>query len=178
MEEYFEKVDPKTETDQTELFVVEQTLFDMEGKDDSPPAVAVGPTCAFCSTPVDASEESTHSEVLSWIRGKKKDSSVLRSYTGRYACSPCIKVLRSGIDPREPNAFQLLEEASVSVAVGDKVLFTDQSPIYTAGFSAGLNGNPDNRDPNSMHPDWKEGFLVGQEQRTAEEWIGSPSPPD
>lgn len=177
MEELFDDDPVETHPAQTELFAVEHVSD--EEKDDEAAAVAVGQTCKYCSTPVDVSDEATYSEVLSWVHGKKKDSSVLRRYTGSYSCGDCINLLRTGVDPRQPNALQLLEEPSVSLKVGDKILFTDQSADYAAGYTWGLQPVTENEiDIDQEDSDWKEGYLAGKAQREAKEWIGSTSAPE
>jgi hypothetical protein len=174
MEDFFEKAsrDSDQNQNQTELFNVEPLAEVPNEKEEEVP---VGASCEFCKTRLDLSDEKTHHEVISWVYGKKRDSAVLRQYTGKVACEPCIRVLKTGVDPRERTALELVDDASVSMTIGDNTLFTDRSPVYAHGFTAGLAGNPDGLDPEMMDPNWKEGFVAGQEQRAAQEWVGGPS---
>lgn len=89
--------------------------------DDNPQAVELSSECAFCRRYVDAQDESTYFETVSWVHGKKKDSSVLRKYTGRKACSDCIALLRSGIDPRNEDLLGSLDAPATSDSVDNPI---------------------------------------------------------
>jgi hypothetical protein len=52
-------------------------------------------TCMFCFAPVDLESDYTYYEVTTFVRGPRRDSAVLRAYSGRYSCRYCIKGVSS-----------------------------------------------------------------------------------
>src|SRR3954469_3062673 len=55
--------------------------------------------CSICLRRVSMDDPTTYLEVRAWVRGAKKDSAVLRQYTGLVACGDCIAKLRAGVSP-------------------------------------------------------------------------------
>lgn len=121
-------------------------------------------TCAFCGKPVDPKSDTTHAEVRSWVYGAKKDHAVLRQYTGLYADSNCISLLRSGHHPSQKTLNETAEESPVADRL-TKALATDRSPEWLEGFADGIAGK------NSLmtdSEDYEDGFLEGQQHRDFE----------
>lgn len=115
-------------------------------------------TCNFCGRPVDPKHESTYAEVRTWVHGPKKDSSVLRQYTGLYADSGCVALLRAGHHPMQ----KTLDETNAEPAISDRIthtLATDRSPEWLRGFTAGNSGA--GHDSAEKDPDFLEGFEEG-----------------
>jgi hypothetical protein len=101
--------------------------------------------CTFCGGSVDPDDESTYYEVRTWVHGVKKDSSVLRTYTGLYACSSCITKLRGGVAPTQKDLAEILAEPAVSERATPR-FETESSPTHGLGFKAGyatiIHGEP------------------------------------
>ncbi len=116
-------------------------------------------TCSFCGRPVDPKHESTYAEIRTWVHGAKKDSSVLRQYTGLYADSGCIAMLRAGHHPMQKTLEETINEDPVSDRVTNS-LATDRSPDFLKGFSLGVAGaRHDNLDSESF--DFQDGYEEG-----------------
>lgn len=151
-------------SEQTALF--EETANESDkvrspGENDQ--AILLTTTCHFCGRPVDPKHESTYAEVRTWVHGAKKDSSVLRSYTGLYADSGCIAMLRAGHHPMQ----KTLEETLAEPAVSDRrfeALATDRSFEWLRGFTDGLSGSQTD-DLISQLDDYKEGYIEGEAHR-------------
>lgn len=108
--------------------------------------------CSFCGRRVSLDDPTTYSEVLSWIRGPRKDSSVLRKYTGSHACGDCIAKLRSGLSPKEVDFETALDAPAESAPAGD--IFTDRSASYATGYADGYAGQ--DAEPMKYEVDAKE----------------------
>jgi hypothetical protein len=122
-------------------------------------------TCTYCGRGVNPDDESTFKEIRSWVYGVKKDSAVLRTYTGRQACSDCISNLRSGIAPDQPNLNALLDATPEKRTT--ESIYTDRSPAYIAGFAAGIAGKVKNTrsTTNLAKKEYMEGFEDGRAKR-------------
>lgn len=150
-------------------------LFDLPGvthvidenSNDTPPSS--GNSCAYCGKYVDPSDESTYSQITSWVSGKKKDSAILRTYTGRYACKYCIELQRAGLGPDQAEVFGLLDEPVVSRADDDVDLFTDETKDYKAGYAAGLVGE-NVISFEFVSDDFRRGYVAGKEKREGNSW--------
>lgn len=175
------KTDPGEDTYQPALFS-EEVASDKENitsqvASDSP-ALDSGSSCTYCGRRVDTDDDATHKEVRTWVSGPKKDSAVLRTYTGRYACGDCVSKLRAGIAPDQPELEALLDTTPTTSNVGE--ILTDRSLAYNSGYSDGLEGRPG--DAARLHLigsdvyDYTEGFEVGKELRATQEWFGSTGP--
>jgi hypothetical protein len=122
-------------------------------------------TCTHCGRGINPDDESTFKEIRSWVYGAKKDSAVLRTYTGRQACSDCISNLRSGIAPDQPNLNALLDATPEERTT--ESIYTDRSPAYIAGFAAGIAGKVKNTrsTTNLAKKEYMEGFEDGRSKR-------------
>ncbi len=96
-------------------------------------------TCAFCGRPVDPKSDTTHAEVRSWVYGAKKDHAVLRDYTGRYADSHCISLLRSGHHPSQKTLDETIREPDIADRL-TQTLGTDRSAEWLEGFADAIAG--------------------------------------
>ena len=118
-------------------------------------------TCSFCGRPVDPKSDTTYAEVRSWVYGAKKDHAILRQYTGLYADSHCISLLRSGHHPSQKTLDETAEEPAVTNRL-DEALATDRSPEWLLGFGHGVSGHsadfPDDAD-------YQDGYLEGDQHR-------------
>lgn len=63
--------------------------------------------CCLCLRDINPHDLSSWKEVTGFVGGPKKDSMVLRTDTGRYACTPCIHKAKEGQAPDQPS---LLDE--------------------------------------------------------------------
>lgn len=130
--------------------------------DDSTPSDST--VCHFCRRPVDPKSASTYAEVRSWISGPKKDSAVLRQYTGLYADSECISLLRSGLHPLQ----KTLEETAQQKPVSELViapLATDRSEQWNKGFADGFAGKSAAMNDEEYEEGYFAGILAGSEHR-------------
>lgn len=130
--------------------------------------------CYFCGASAEADDPTSYEEVTSWVRGKKKDSSVLRVYTGRRACKECIDKLRVGIAPDQVGVVEALDAAG-AFRTGEYDLITDRSAAYLNGFSAGRNGEAFIEKYHLLsdeYRDYREGYDEGQSQREAQDFLG------
>ena len=121
-------------------------------------------TCTFCGRPVDPKSDTTYAEVRSWVYGAKKDHAVLRQYTGLYADSNCISLLRSGHHPSQ----RTLDETANDPPVADtlnETLATDRSPEWLAGFSAGISGTRVDHTAILESEDYLDGYTEGEQHR-------------
>jgi ribosome modulation factor len=88
-------------------------------------------------------DSTTYLEVRAWVRGAKKDSAVLRQYTGDIACGDCIAKLRSGVSPHAQDFETALDAPAAPAPVQhDGAIFTDTSTAYRTGFADGYAGRP------------------------------------
>ena len=114
-------------------------------------------TCFFCGRHVDPKSDTTYAEVRSWISGPKKDSAVLRQYTGRYADNDCISLLRAGMHPSQ-KTLEETADATPSAAFAEFELFPTRSPEWEAGFQDGFSGS----DPRlNQNDEYSEGYSDG-----------------
>ena len=121
-------------------------------------------TCSFCGKPVDPKSDTTYAEVRSWVYGAKKDHAVLRQYTGSFADSHCISLLRSGHHPSQ----KTLDETATEAPVADRLtqaLATDRSFSWLRGFAEGMAG--DDSDPTGATDpeDYLDGYADGEQHR-------------
>lgn len=124
--------------------------------------------CIYCGTILDSSHDDTYSEVLTWVRGKNKDSSTLRTYTGRLSCSSHIHNLREGISPTQTGILELADEPAVAVPKVEEA-FTDQSDSYRAGYGFGYRNESFPADFYVGH-DALAGFMAGSDKREEDRW--------
>jgi hypothetical protein len=127
-----------------------------------------GCRCIYCKRVVDPSSNEAYSEVLTWLRGKNKDSSTLRTYTGRISCAECVRKLRSGISPTQND----LEESVEAMPKAGEIIqesFTDQSEHYTAGWNDGYNdvSLPTDR---MMPSQYLQGYADGKDKQEQDRW--------
>jgi hypothetical protein len=88
-------------------------------------------------------DPTTYLEVRAWVRGAKKDSAVLRQYTGRIACGDCIAKLRAGISPHAQDFEAALDAPAFPAPVNPNgAIFTDVSRDYRTGHDDGYAGRP------------------------------------
>jgi hypothetical protein len=91
-----EKLHSSTDVTQLSLFGDEGVAEDSPqdtGSEDKP----VGPeNCAFCKARIDRDDSSTYHEVITWLRGPRRDSNLARNYTGRKAHRPCLLAVVQG----------------------------------------------------------------------------------
>lgn len=116
--------------------------------------------CYFCGRGVDPRSDSTYAEVRSWVSGPKKDSAVLRQYTGLYADSDCISLLRAGMHPSQ----KTLEETSSADPTSERAEFElapDRSDNWQKGFRDGVIGTRSDIE----EEDYYEGYSEGQAAR-------------
>jgi hypothetical protein len=99
--------------------------------------------CSICFRRVSMDDPTTYLEVRAWVRGAKKDSAVLRQYTGLVACGDCIAKLRAGVSPHAQD-FEAALDAPAFPALVDPnaAIFTDVSPDYRTGHDDGYAGRP------------------------------------
>lgn len=116
--------------------------------------------CHFCGKGVDPKSDTTYAEVRSWVSGPKKDSAVLRQYTGLYADGGCISLLRSGLHPLQKTLEETVGQKPVSELVVTP-LVTDRSDQWNEGFSDGFDGKGFRIDGE----DYVDGYEAGKEQR-------------
>jgi hypothetical protein len=118
-------------------------------------------TCSFCGKPVDPESDTTYAEVRSWIHGAKKDRAVLRKYTGLYADSHCISLLRSGHHPSQKTLDETAEDSPVADRLNE-ALATDRHPEWLEGFADGIAGKS-SRITDSE--EYEDGYLEGEGHR-------------
>lgn len=137
----------------------EENLEASNSEDDS--EVNTSNSCDFCGQYADPKDPSTFSEVRTWVGGSKKDSAVLRVYTGRSAHRDCIELERRGIGANQQNLDELLNETPQRADVPDDI-FTDKSIEWRTGFRHGREGSA--IDPpvgESQRADYEDGYHAG-----------------
>jgi len=133
--------------------------------------------CCFCQRRVDPSDPDTHEEITSWVHGKKKDSAVLRSRSGRLACRDCISKMRAGLAIDQPDYETLLAEDPKTAYVDG--IFSDRHVSYDLGYRQGLDGestlSPVELEKLEANLDeYYEGHSDGEEARIAKDRLGTP----
>lgn len=93
--------------------------------------------CAICTERVDRDDDTTYHEILSWVRGAKKDAATMREYTGRVAHGPCVSRLVAGIAPSQKSLEEVLDEAPTPSTEGDPD-FLSESSDYHQGYADGI----------------------------------------
>lgn len=137
---------------------------ELQGKD---PTDAGGSQrhCSFCSGRISVDDPTTYSQITSWVRGPKKDSPVLREYTGLVACGNCIAKLRAGVSPTSSDFEEALDAPAEPVhADYDGSIFTDQSEFYLRGHSVGYSGM-------DLDPECYTGLTYGQMDEYRNGWL-------
>ncbi len=82
--------------------------------------------CRFCNRDINPHDISSWKEVTGYVGGPKKDSMVLRTDTGRHACTPCIHKLKEGQAPDQESMFDTAPEpATLTPEALDKFLGDD-----------------------------------------------------
>lgn len=99
-----------------------------------------------CGRDINPYDISTWKEVTGFVGGPKKDSMVLRSDTGRYACSPCIHREKAGQAPDQESLFDEDNHDEL---------------VYASGYKAGFDSNP----PASTTWSYLEGWYKGKADR-------------
>lgn len=168
------------DTEQTALFdppsgdeANEQNAVTQEGSDHSSSS-----HCCFCGRRVSREDPTTHEEVTSWVRGKKKDSAVLRTRSGRLGCGDCIAKMRAGVALDQQDYETLLEEPPQPSEPVDGI-FSDRSHSYNLGYAYGLAERPPPPDGalerhDLNRADWHEGYIDGEEMRLAKQRFSTP----
>lgn len=161
-----------TDDEQTSLFEVsdEDTQNSSTQAAECDPSPAGAHHCTHCGVHVDPASDDCYSEVLTWLRGRNKDSSTLREYTGRFACRVCVLKIRAGMSPTAKNLDELLDAAREVQSAGGPII-TDESPIYRRGFNDGYsgrilmvtNGNP-------LYNEYVAGYQAGAAKLKDEAW--------
>lgn len=105
--------------------------------------------CAFCSDPVDKENPDVYKETSVWVGGEKSNLSMMRVYTGNYACPNCVKAIKEKQPP------------------GEATLFDDTEPPvslveWNPGFEAGWRGDEIIAEHSR---DWKIGYEAGVNAR-------------
>lgn len=126
--------------------------------------------CSFCGRRVSLDDPTTHSEVISWIRGPRKDSSVLRKYTGSHACGDCISRIRSGLSPKEVDFETALASEREVPHPSDESIFTDRSYDWSQGYRFARAGNPTSP-VLEENAEFMEGFQSGSADRELEIYL-------
>lgn len=98
--------------------------------------------CSICLRRVSLDDPTTHSEIRAWVRGTKKDSAVLRQYTGNLACGDCIARIRAGVGANTPDFETALDSIAPAPQDNRGAIFTDMSAAYRTGYDDGLHGRP------------------------------------
>jgi len=62
--------------------------------------------CKLCGKDINPHDISSWKEVTGFVGGPKKDSMVLRTDTGSYACTPCIEKAKQGQAPDQDSLFE------------------------------------------------------------------------
>lgn len=170
MTDEFSEVLKQMETEQLAIFEVPSVII----KDGSVEEESDGDEeqrsrrCIYCSRLLDSSDNDTYSEVITWVRGKNKDSSTLRLYTGRLACSGCIHKFRAGISPTQEDIIGLVEASPEASPEVDKA-FTDQSLEWKTGYTFGLADKPFPADL-VLTNEHLSGLNAGADKREADRW--------
>lgn len=121
--------------------------------------------CSFCSRRVSVDDPTAYSQITSWVRGPKKDSPVLREYTGLVACGNCIAKLRAGVSPTSPDFEEALDAPAEPVRADyDGSIFTDQSESYLNGHSIGYSGM-------DLDPSYYDGLTHQEMQEFRDGWL-------
>lgn len=173
MEEFFEKTLAPT---------VQTRLFDTpapSGATDETNAQASNPVndqdavsckCFFCGARVSRNDKSAYHEATSWVKGEgKKDSAVLRKYTGNVGCSDCINKIRNGMDAGQPELLETLEQDAKSDVVDGVGTGIDPSIAYALGKRDGRKGVPPvvPNDP-AAAAQYNDGYQSGQAEQDEE----------
>ena len=90
-------------------------------------------TCCKCGKPINPHDLSSWKEVTGFVGGPKKDSMVLRTDTGRYACTPCVHKEKTGQAPDQNSLFDPPEE----VAETPSEKYAREVEESNAGFDLG-----------------------------------------
>lgn len=165
------------EVGQLELFAVRP---ESEEVDDATDRTSVEPdagsladgsnsSCFFCHKRLDPGAESTCLEIRSWVRGPKKDSAVLRTYTGKGAHDTCVNKLRAGIDPNHRELLESVDDPDSSEESAETIP-TDRSDGYRAGHAAASSGGLAKLPPDAS-ADFAEGFRDGNLEQAVKEFL-------
>jgi hypothetical protein len=127
----------------------------------SEPRSNCGGSCHYCKRPVDTGDDSTAFEVVSWVRGKKKDSYSLREYSGRVAHGSCIENLKAGIAPTQAT----LDDALDAPKEPPEKLEYKAQVMYETGYDHGLEGRGPYSHSGMYHDDYMSGWNNGAAQK-------------
>jgi hypothetical protein len=61
--------------------------------------------CKLCGKDINPHDASSWKEITGFVGGPKKDSMVLRTDTGKFACGPCIHKAKVGQAPEQNSLF-------------------------------------------------------------------------
>ena len=61
--------------------------------------------CKLCGKDINPHDAASWKEVTGFVGGPKKDSMVLRTDTGKFACTPCIHKAKVGQAPEQTSLF-------------------------------------------------------------------------
>lgn len=62
--------------------------------------------CKLCGKDINPHDSSSWKEITGFVGGPKKDSMVLRTDTGNFACAPCIHKAKVGQAPEQDSLFE------------------------------------------------------------------------
>jgi hypothetical protein len=79
--------------------------------------------CKLCGKDINPHDTASWKEVTGFVGGPKKDSMVLRTDTGQFACTPCIHKAREGQAPDQPSIFDEVEQSEAAVSKQDDEWF-------------------------------------------------------
>jgi len=65
--------------------------------------------CKLCGKDLNPHDIGTWKEVTGFVGGPKKDSMVLRTDTGKFACTPCVHKAKQGQAPDQDSLFDRVE---------------------------------------------------------------------
>lgn len=87
----------------------------------------------------------------------------MREYTGVYADSDCINLLRSGLHPSQKTLDETASAEPTSETIGE-LLIVSRSTHWLEGFSDGLNGRSAGvRANDDDDTEYTDGFVAGVE---------------
>jgi hypothetical protein len=171
-EESLDSTNTTIDVEQIQLF--DKGVLDgstnLASQDGTGDAERSGIRCSFCGTKVDPKDKSTYAEIRSYVHGEKKDSAVLRNYTGRYAHEACVNNLKSGIAPDQPNLNSAMDSSIEQPE--DQDLPTDQSESYIKGYKDGFedtyNNDPALSGNQRIDPEeYETGYIAGETARNS-----------
>ncbi len=94
--------------------------------------------CKLCGKDINPHDISSWKEVTGFVGGPKKDSMVLRTDTGRYACTPCIHKAKEGQAPDQESLFD--EDIEETPSQKYKREMQEQADAFDRGWAEAESG--------------------------------------